>query len=253
MAYNNYQTIYGFSILDELHNFFPELLYDIELFNDTLLQWFRYRVETLFPRYVREQNMYRLYDSHTRRTHYRAWEQRRLVPTNTSALNPVHPSTPTVVTTTNTLPPPTTPLRRTQAVNPIAPRRVQRQTTQIRVPLTDTLLDVDTAQPIRDIFDLLIGTATGLTTPLIIPTTGNVFQDVPVIPTRSQVEAGSRLVHASTLAPDTTCSICMEQVQETGSWRTLHCGHHYHDSCILRVFEDSVHCPICRADVRNPT
>lgn len=45
-----------------------------------------------------------------------------------------------------------------------------------------------------------------------------------------------------------TCSICLEQVPSTNSARAkrLSCGHSFHYNCIIRWFETSDECPVCR-------
>lgn len=218
MAYNTtgYQNMYGFQLLDELHNFFPELLYDSDQFPHEIIQWFRYRVSVLFPAYVREQNLYRLYSRNERHNNYAEW-RRNTVPVNLQ-----------------------TPDRSTNTALPASPRRVVR--TRNNDPLTERLF----VSPVQDLMTILASTQL-LNNPLIVP----LYQDVPVVPTNAQIDAGSRVVHASTLAPDTLCTICQERVGEMGEWRTLHCGHHFHNNCIQRVFQDSVFCPVCRADIRN--
>lgn len=78
MAFNprSYETVYGFSMLDELHNFFPEMLYDDLIFSNNMLRYMRYRMNTLFPHvYPRQQSIYRIYLSETRRDDVRAWRR----------------------------------------------------------------------------------------------------------------------------------------------------------------------------------
>ena len=45
-----------------------------------------------------------------------------------------------------------------------------------------------------------------------------------------------------------TCSICLEQVPSTNSAKAkrLSCGHAFHYNCILKWFETSDECPVCR-------
>lgn len=45
-----------------------------------------------------------------------------------------------------------------------------------------------------------------------------------------------------------TCMICFEKVPSTNSARTkrLRCGHSYHFRCIIKWFEQSEDCPVCR-------
>ena len=87
MAFNPhaFDTIYGFSLLDELHNFFPELLYDESLFSESFLGLMRYRVKQLFPAaFERQHNMYRIYQSGRRATEAVHWRPGPTVVTATA-------------------------------------------------------------------------------------------------------------------------------------------------------------------------
>jgi hypothetical protein len=49
-----------------------------------------------------------------------------------------------------------------------------------------------------------------------------------------------------------TCPICLDEVQP--SFKTNHitsCGHSFHSSCIMKWFETSDCCPVCRSDQPN--
>jgi hypothetical protein len=66
--------MYGFSLLDDLHNFFPEILYDDSLFPDQRFGWFRYRASMLFPNiFTRQMNMYKIYNADERRRMFQEW------------------------------------------------------------------------------------------------------------------------------------------------------------------------------------
>lgn len=47
------------------------------------------------------------------------------------------------------------------------------------------------------------------------------------------------------------CSICKVDYEESDRLKILPCYHVYHQQCIDRWFEQSVHCPICRKDIRE--
>lgn len=52
------------------------------------------------------------------------------------------------------------------------------------------------------------------------------------------------------VAPETECAICLACDDPIG-WRTLPCGHHYHDKCLLEWVRRASHraCPLCRFDL----
>ena len=65
---------YGFAFLDEMHNFFPEFLYDNDIFNHIQIRWMRDRVQTLFPQaYARQSHMYGIYGRTTRQREFSEW------------------------------------------------------------------------------------------------------------------------------------------------------------------------------------
>lgn len=43
-----------------------------------------------------------------------------------------------------------------------------------------------------------------------------------------------------------TCAICLDQVKLSD--RKLACKHRFHTKCIIRWFETSVECPVCRME-----
>ena len=149
MAYNSsYETLYGFDALDTFHNFFPEIMYDDTMFDNEILHWMRYRMNSLFPTvYPRQQNMYRIYSSQARRALFQTFQNTR----NTNTIRNVRPATVEIVGTVGavgTVPVPVTvstqrvaplvttavvaPTRTTFSVSPIStdesPAQAQAQT-----------------------------------------------------------------------------------------------------------------------------
>jgi uncharacterized paraquat-inducible protein A len=101
----------------------------------------------------------------------------------------------------------------------------------------------------------LLGTALGS---MGVPNTDSDAEDfanlspVPVIPTRAQIADATVL---TSLAPpaDVVCPICQSHEDaNSDEWRIIrHCQHRFHRDCIDTWFEQNVHCPVCRFDVRN--
>lgn len=78
------------------------------------------------------------------------------------------------------------------------------------------------------------------------------LEPVPVAPTAEQIAANTReLVVGETDTYD-PCAICLEGLRagETAR-RLLGCRHTFHRACIDTWFQRHVHCPSCRADVRQ--
>jgi hypothetical protein len=81
------------------------------------------------------------------------------------------------------------------------------------------------------------------------------WDDVPVPPSRQQIDQASRV-----LSPPNgdTCTICMsamnvESVRGQGAQTILPCNHSFHRGCLDQWWRQSARCPVCRNDIRqNP-
>ena len=234
---SSYEYIYGFNLLDDLHNFYPELIYDESLFNFMPIAWFQHRTSQLFPAaYTRQLNLYRLYSAQTRRNMFETWHAVRF-PTiinqaSPAPVPPVAPSHPIEPEPVQMPAPPIVPILNT------APSRRRRQMTTSWFTFDTNPLVIDNTQmdnTARMLVDLLNGAG---------------LQDVVVAPTVEQINAHSSIVDSSDLPAETSCSICQE-IHTSQQWRRLQCNHYYHRDCIDRWFLNHVQCPVCRADIRE--
>ena len=252
MAFNPqaYETIYGFSFLDEIHNFFPELLYDDTLFGAESMRWIRHRVNVLFPQvYVRQRNLYNIYSAHTRLRSYVQWQ----LDTNTAprpAATPIQTPEPFVMLST---PPPPRAASAPQTVDisgaPVpgaaAPRtRVRTTTTTTTTAQIPTLLT-------SLLWEIREPGAQDVPGDTILDMLNFAFQDVIVAPTLEQINAASRLRNNHDVPSETDCSICQEHTNPDSVWRELGCGHMYHRACIDTWLGSHSQCPICRRDIRT--
>ena len=321
--------MYGFSLLDDLHNFFPEILYDETLFPDQHFGWFRHRTSMLFPSiFSRQMNTYRIYNSAERQHMFNTWVYSQAIgiqphqaaahtvpaapsapsvpPAYTVPAAPSVPAAPTApVSIAATIRPialqystpsrtysqaaaaapatvtatsagrvtdniaanmlmrmaldeglaPQTPQRPPSAVLPNAPRRgVTGRTTQLGsdMDILTALLTIPTT-PNLPLNINTVNSLFGSTDLLSLLTNSMNFQDVLVIPTINQIEAASRIIEHADIAADENCAICQEHTipGHQSPWRRLHCSHQFHTSCIMPWFQRNVHCPVCRADVRD--
>ena len=221
MAYDRrgFQTVYGFHFMDELHNFFPEVLYDEQHFGSETMMWMRHRLRTLFPNvFIREQNSYNIYHAIDRRVAYLLWRNSQNFATAAPTTGAVAPAAAAFVTPT-----------RAPVLTPslLSPPPVRRMRTDPMISFMNILIDEELGNWAN-------------------------FMDVPVIPTAAQIAAGSQEVAVATVPVDTPCAICQERGMENDTWRRLHCNHYFHGRCIMPWFQQNAHCPVCRADVRNP-
>lgn len=245
MAYNptGFENVYGFGFLDEVHNFFPELLYDEGLFPSETVRWMRHRVNNLFPSvFVRQQNMYNLYSAEPRLRSYVQWHREHIHTPVLAAPPPPRAAGAAAAAETAETPAGGAGVsRRRQAVvaQDLSGARTRRVQPQTQMPALFTSLLWDIREPLGAEFSDLFTT---FNIPLV---------DVSVAPTGAQVESASALRSATSIPEDVNCSICQERGDESISWRVLHCGHMYHRECVDRWFVSHTQCPICRADVRT--
>jgi hypothetical protein len=276
MAYNPhmYESVYGFSLFDEFHNFFPELLYDDALFGSETMTWMRHRVHNLFPHvYVRQQNMYMMYSANERMNAYARWHHDNFDTFSTGRdflrpppaprqgvapfvgppvvpgrgagayfFTPSAPAPPPASASASVSAPPTVADISGAAPTLLPPRSRRAQNT---IPTLFTSLIYDVQEPVF----------TDLTTAANILNLFNLnsFTDVTVAPTDAQIQAASIIRPHNEISEDATCPICMEHESANGelNWRELRCGHNFHKLCIDTWLTSHVQCAICRADVRT--
>jgi hypothetical protein len=252
MAYNphSFESVYGFSMLDEIHNFFPEILYDDGIFPADNIRWMRHRIHHLFPQvYVRQQNMYNIYNAEPRLRSYVSWyrENARMddMPNPEARL-------PVLIPSLATPPPPrhgVAPANGAGAARvdlsgaeptppPTIRRMVRQQSTTLPTLFTSLLWDI--REPI----------AADTMSDNLLNILNQAFIDVTVAPTAVQIDHASTLRAADEISAETSCSVCQEHAG-AGIWRILHCGHSYHQDCIDTWLASHVQCPICRTDVRT--
>jgi hypothetical protein len=109
-----------------------------------------------------------------------------------------------------------------------------------------------TTQLFLSLLNLPAGPLTRRTTPLRSGGLDAFLQSVPIRPTPEQISQNTTV---GRLASDEehTCAICQDRLQGEQEGRKLNaCGHWFHRTCIDTWFQDHVHCPVCRHDVRDP-
>jgi hypothetical protein len=207
-----YQTIYNVGLLDDLHNYFPELLYNQGRFQN-LTQVFHY---------VRGQM--------NRRFNLYAFGAQQHMDNNFA---------------TQTGLPPQSPLTPAQTVihEVPSPRVVSVREMNENVQAANLLLSLfgagledpptRRAQQPADIWNTF-------------------RQPVVVRPTAEIIRRNSEELTGASLGPGTVCTICQDTIGQIDTCRKLRpCNHAFHKVCIDQWFERSVFCPTCRHDIRE--
>lgn len=227
----NYETLYGVSLLDDLHNYFPAILYDPSRFRT--VQGLLHYIQTC------ARNRFDLF----------SFGQRHFL--NSSLEPESEPPAPSSAPTPAPVPA-TAPVRPTVHSTHIPRAGDTHISAQIDFVQDDLGLDSQSLS-LLNLFNILgnmplsnsirsRGFATGS-----IPS--SFLEPVVVRPTSEQVESGSTRTFPGS---DSVCAICQDSIPENQMARRLtSCGHTFHISCIDTWFQRDVRCPTCRHDIRD--
>jgi len=223
---NQYERVYEVTLLDDLHNYFPAILYEPD----------RFRTVSELLTYIRQRTIRRfnLFEYGARQHSRRQDEYTNDVPQNTYT-------------------------RQAPVVNrwapPVATAPIRTQAAQFEFDLTNND-DLSILLPLFRNLDRLVGVAPAQ--PIQRAHGANrftgLFQDIVIHASQELIDDGSTL---RTLLMDLeeNCSICQDRMRQGENVRRLNaCQHEFHGACVDNWFlRRSVLCPICRHDIRDPT
>ena len=240
------QNIYPVQLLNDLHNYFPDILYNSGRFRNVqdLLDYIRTVADT--SPYARGQAQY------NNRQTARATAAAPPYPSRQNSYPPVGPVPPAPIPP----PPPVTTIPATIPATggaggvshvylntfldepPAAP-----SATRVRVPLTGAGSNALMTTLLSGLFSDIMGAGPNM----------NAFlnERVPVYPSNEEIETATSRYNASRRQED-ICAICQDDIEANQEMRRLnHCGHYFHRDCIDTWFQGNVHCPTCRHDIRE--
>lgn len=230
MSSYSYDSVYGVSLLDDLHNYFPALLYDSSSFVNVqdVLTYLQTQTRSRFDLYSRENRAYRSRTEPVAPAPARA--ARSSVPVSAAAYYNLLPS----LRSTSTLP--------ARSVRATAQLIEEDDMTGIQEAEMNTLTS-------RLLLQLLALPQGSLITTR--PTNTQFLTPVIVRPTQEQINQNTTV---GSIVSDTVqmCAICQDTLTFEQEARRLNvCGHWFHLGCIDPWFQRNVHCPVCRHDVRD--
>ena len=281
-------SIFGVGLLDDLHTYFPDILYRPEQFNSvqSLLRYIQQQARTQFNPFDRGQQMYTYAINNL--------NANQLV-TPIPIMNPMPPTA--AATTARTAAPTTataaTAATRTAATAAVAPTVAApaavaptTTTTTTRFPdLSGSFLNPQNAwasaedfrTPVRarstnrmsillpdgpaplfqpssnshglaNIVAALFGADN-----LLPPDSFNHMEPVYISPSAEDMSANTFVSRLAATSPE-NCAICQDTMEQGEDVRTIRpCGHTFHRGCIDEWFNSSVRCPNCRVDIRTPS
>lgn len=217
---DRYERVYDVGLLDDLHNYFPGLLYEPD----------RFRSVSDVLNYVRQNasRRFNLFDYGARQ--YQQQNNRTgQVPQNTFS-------------------------RQTPVVSRWTPPSAPVETQQYEFDLTSEV-DLAILTPLIRSLDRL----SGLSGQSIQRAHGanrftSLFQDVIIHASQELIDTGST-VRTLLMDLEESCSICQDRMRQGENIRRLNaCQHEFHGACVDNWFlQRSVLCPVCRHDIRDPT
>jgi E3 ubiquitin-protein ligase ATL6/9/15/31/42/55 len=83
---------------------------------------------------------------------------------------------------------------------------------------------------------------------------GQFYNNVPVVPTRQQIDSATRRVLYREIEEplNSSCPICLDRFQpDDNVTQIIHCGHIFNEDSINLWFRANVRCPVCRYDIRE--
>lgn len=259
---SNYEQLYGVSLLDDLHNYFPALLYDSDSFRtvEDVLQYVSLQTRRRFDLFSFGLSAYEEMNGGARRASGGAGAtnapdyQFYTAPGQRSRQNPLSPpaGSPAGPGPGPAPPPPPAPARASQNRHYQYVFEFGEDQPEIYEPtlsptiLTTLLAGLQPRMRTNRMDDL--STLANVILRLGSPP-GQALDPVVVRPTAAQLTRATEV-----LTPETEqdCAICQDTITVSQQCRKiLHCGHWFHKDCIDPWFQQNVQCPICRYDIRD--
>jgi hypothetical protein len=218
MSGPDYQVVYGVGLLDDIHNYFPSLLYDQGRFQTLpqVLSYVRTQMNTRFNLFA-----------------YGASLHRASAPAPAPVPAPVQ-----------------------EPVSVTRPSGRTRDAATLNILLgllglgTDIRLVPDfglgtSPQGPRAPADIW----TSFNTPVVVAPSAEIISANTEI-----IEASSLVDVSGASLTQNICTVCQDAMRSPEVCRRLRpCQHSFHRACIDEWFRRSVFCPSCRHDIRNPT
>jgi hypothetical protein len=254
-----YETYYGVQLLDDLHNYFPDILYNHTHFR-SITDVFGYMQDIMNSRFnlfssatsrFRQQQPQRQQQQPRRQQQQHQQQYIYTIPTtftdfvdtpsNHIQFAPIRFST--TERRPQTPPSPPSPLSETDIENNTIDSQPRTARHQPRTVSAVSVLSqiLEPTLGVNDILSSLLGSSlSDFTDPVI------------VAPSRYQIASATRryIVQTDLESP---CAICQDTIRADTEVRKIDvCQHTFHKDCIDRWFSINVSCPVCRHDIRNP-
>jgi len=226
-------SIFNVGLLDDLHTYFPDILYNPGRFTTVqeLLTYIQDQTRARFNLFDRGR---RLAGGVTPQPQPSVVGQPQPQPTPQPSVVGQPTAQPSIIR-----PPTTQPIRQSDTGG----------TSRTHLRYTLPLSSIPTSTLWLDDYVLHNNSSTNLLNLLFSGL--NNQEPVIVHPTRAEIEAATT-VETTTTALEDPCAICQEAMGSGSIVRKINdCQHTFHKSCIDTWFQRSVNCPNCRTDIRE--
>ena len=243
---NTLETPYNFGLLDDIHNLFPEILYDAQLFpneSNRMVNWIRYRLTQLFPQTFRRCRL--IYETRTQQSVVADFDDWVFLTTNRQLRAPIQIQMPPAINRNEFL---QTPIQTPPRSNSNGAANLNRNIFGTGLGTSSPMVRTWGSEETLGLLSLALSAPTE-------NWLASFFDTVPVRPTLLEIESASEILQEEDILQDVICTICQEHNQSPittpVTWRRLRgCRHVFHRGCIDRWFSRNSHCPVCRADIR---
>lgn len=229
---NHYQVYYNSYLLDEIHNYFPAILYEPDTFRSVsdLMNYIQYQMRMRFDLFSAARRAYQP-AAHGWAPQQHAWPPAGPQPAVGAATAGRH-----------YMPP----------MAPVPPRPTVDELTVTMETLGGGLGGLGALLGLGGGGDA--GAAATLLNQLFVAPIGRptpIMEPVVVRPTAAQIDAGTTVEIVD--AEEEVCAICQDTMEAGSEARNINaCDHRFHITCIDTWFQRNVRCPVCRHDVREP-
>lgn len=262
----DYETLYGVGLLDDLHNYFPGLLYEPEQFRSVaqVLMYVQRQTHRRFDLFTFGQTAY-----NERRAPLPVPVPVPILPTMNANPPPMNPVAPPPISSSVSIPLVSQSLRgssRVSLLQQAAPSMYEQEQGQE---------EEEEEEEFEQVHQMIMGMRSNgraiplqnnnatiqlLSALLNLPTLPSVntnsfpagfLNPVVVRPTQEQITSSTTLTTLETLSTE-NCAICQDNITAQSEQREInHCHHTFHRGCIDTWFQQNVHCPVCRHDIRE--
>ena len=212
----DYETIYGVGLLDDIHNYFPAILYDNGRFQSlpSMMSYLRTQMN----------NRFNLFTHGATRAGFRR--------------NPLSHSH----------------SERDDFILPGRVRRGGFPVHQQPMPMPMPPIQPNESETaLRTLLQFLNEEGLSASANAVFQVPFDFNTPVTVAPSQTILRMNTRVISGSSASlQGSTCTICQDAIMSSDTCRSLTpCGHIYHKTCIDQWFLRSVFCPTCRHDIRS--